>query len=201
MLRRVAAWAGIALLACGAWWFLRRTGVHAPAARPAQQEALETAPDTRTATHTPASELARAAVAEEAVERDETAEEKSAPATGVLAGRLLLDGQSLRESAKLALWPAPGAGASSESAFTTDALGRFRFEGISEDWSGRLVLFDPYRVAGADEERSTFVDVDALSESLVIDVERLPCLIGRLTHTRPELGAAVDVDLSLHAPS
>jgi hypothetical protein len=203
MVRAVLALAGLALLACVAWWFLRDGSERGSTAGLAPSHVGESDPQVNTGVLAPRTEAERESVGEPEIDQVESAAEDLAPLTGVLAGCLLLDGQPLRESAGLWLSPAPQlrGRAGSEGGFDTDALGRFRREGLPQEWSGRLVLLEPYRVAGADEERASFVDVEALSESLVIDVVRQPCLVGRLTHARPELSADVHVDLSLHEPT
>ena len=58
-------------------------------------------------------------------------------ATGVLAGRLVIDGAPLNEAIDLELVPADGeAHGATRGTLRTDALGRFRREGLPADWSG-----------------------------------------------------------------
>ncbi|MEX1024396.1 MAG: carboxypeptidase regulatory-like domain-containing protein [Planctomycetota bacterium] len=120
-----------------------------------------------------------------------------APLTGVVGGRLVLDGGPLREATVITLrsFDAPR----ELIAIETDALGRFRRDGLPVDWSGSLRLSPPYRLAGESEERRFVVRVESPSDSLVIEVARDPCLRGRLTHARSELASEMDVDVRLYS--
>ncbi|HVS19473.1 MAG TPA: carboxypeptidase-like regulatory domain-containing protein, partial [Planctomycetota bacterium] len=204
MLRVLLALLGILLLLLGAWVFLRSESVREVATAPGREVAGGEESDGRAELAAPPMGGSREA-AEEAVaaESETLVEAAPAPLTGVLAGRLVIDGGPLPEATVITLKPdgALRERAEASVAIETDALGRFRREGLPADWSGVLWLSPPYRLAGDSEEQRLAVRLEAPSESLVIEVVRLPCLRGRLLHPRAESPAGTYVGLRLHSPA
>lgn len=203
MLRMLLAMLGILLLSIGAWVFLRGESVREVATAPeraaveltdsAEIPELETLP-TESSRETAVEELALAPAMPEVA--------TPAPLTGVLAGRLVIDGGPLSEATLLTLRPdgVLREHAQAPVVIETDAIGRFRREGLSAEWAGVLWLSPPYRLPGESEVRWLAVRLEAPDESLVIEVARDPCLRGRLTHVRSELAAQTNVDVQLYSP-
>ncbi|HVS19472.1 MAG TPA: carboxypeptidase-like regulatory domain-containing protein [Planctomycetota bacterium] len=192
MLRTFAIALVTLLLGLGAWVLLRQE-------RPSGV-AVRSTPDTEhVAQPTPAipAEERRDAQIEPAASTSNRVDEPPrsvANLTGVLAGRLLVDGAPLAEAIELRLDPTDQESPfAARGALRTDALGRFRREGLPADWSGSLHLPEPYRMDVTEGAWRVDVPIERLREDLVIEVMRPPALRLRVLRAdrTPAAGAAV----------
>jgi hypothetical protein len=188
------------LLLLGAWLFLR--GEPAADVGPAVGRTSGSAPDT--AAHAEPdlvpSERAIAIDVDEA-EPVPPAVAVPEPGTGVLAGRLVIDGAPLTEAIELQLFPADREGLeATRGALRTDAFGRFRREGLPADWSGSLGLPVPYSVGVSADIWSwnQTVPIAELREDLVIEVVRSPALRFRVLHADRTPAADVTARVEQH---
>ena len=117
---------------------------------------------------------------------------RSDPRSSV-AGRLRIDGAPPGEPVRLALEQRPGPDPSrgTRAVFQdprsrimgSDPSGLFRFTGLSPDWSGALYVPRGYRAEHSNAETSTnrtSIRLDEPRDDLVLDLVRLPHLVGRI---------------------
>ncbi|MEE8558332.1 MAG: hypothetical protein V3T14_10645 [Myxococcota bacterium] len=110
-----------------------------------------------------------------------------------VAGRVHIDGDPPGEPVRLALLQGPGPDLSrgTRAVFEdprsrimgSDPSGSFRFTGLSPDWSGALYVPRGYRVERSNAETSTdrtSIRLAEPREDLVLDLVRLPHLVGRV---------------------
>ena len=126
--------------------------------------------------------------------------EESAPvasALGAIVGVVRVDGGPPRESISLRLVAAEDASFQDEQRVAATPDGRFMFEGLPADFRGHIEVPRRYSVANSDP-RIRSIPIDAPQEDLVLDLERTPCLTGRLVSRQdgqpvedPRLGAYI----------
>ena len=139
-------------------------------------------------------------IREEISRSEQTSEPTAAPeaaaSTVAIAGVVRVDGGPPREPVSLQLRAKDGP-VQDEQRVAVDPDGRFRFERLPAGFQGNIEVPRRYSVAQSDP-RARFIPVEAPQDALVLDLERWPCLTGRLVSREdgqpvedPRLGASI----------